>query len=101
MAFFSNEFLNRRRQELLNDLGKFQYQVNGSSWQDGTVNSADVVGNSVVVYAHAPASGKEDTITGVRIYDRAGRIAVQGTVSLKRNRRNSALLKIEMPLNEG
>lgn len=100
MAFFSSTFLQARRQEMLAALGKFQYQINGSSWYDASVNSADVVGDSVVVYAHAPASGKDDTITGVRIYDKTGRLAGQATVSLKRNYRNSALLRMTLPLTE-
>ena len=38
MAFFTDKFLNDRREELLRSVDRFQYQLNGGAWQTGTVN---------------------------------------------------------------
>ena len=42
MAFFTETFLNARRTELLNSVHRFQYQLNNSTWRDGTINSKAV-----------------------------------------------------------
>ena len=68
MAFFTDTFLKARREELLRAVSRFQYQLNGSTWKDGEINSKQVVGNAVVVYVNAPSSGQKDTITAVRVY---------------------------------
>ena len=47
MAFFTEDFLNARRADLLRSVQRFQYQINGGSWQDGEINSKSVVGNAV------------------------------------------------------
>ena len=75
MAFFTEDFLNARRRELLRAVKSFQYQVNGREWHDGAINSKAVDGNAVVVFVNAPSSGEGDTITGVRVYDSKDRLA--------------------------
>lgn len=44
MAFFTDKFLNDRREELLRSVDRFQYQLNGGAWQTGTVNSKERYG---------------------------------------------------------
>ena len=39
MAFFTEDFLNARRADLLRSVQRFQYQINGGGWQDGEINS--------------------------------------------------------------
>lgn len=100
MAFFTQTFLNARRTELLNSVHRFQYQLNGSTWRDGTINSKAVNGTDVVVMVNAPSSGAADTITAVRVYDNNGNLAGQQAVSLSRTSLNAALLRFTFPLIE-
>lgn len=100
MAFFNKSFLDDRRKELLNSVCRFQYQINGGTWYDGTVNSKEIVGTDVVVFVNAPSSGKADTITGVRVFDGYGKLAGQQAISLVRKSLNSGLLRFAFPLVE-
>lgn len=47
MAFFTDKFLNDRREELLRSVDRFQYQLNGGAWQTGTVNSKEIIGTNL------------------------------------------------------
>ena len=100
MAFFTENFLNARREELLRSVCRFQYQLNGSAWRDGEINSKEVDGDAVVVFVNVPSSGAADTVTGVRVYDQNDALAGSQTVSLKRSSLNSALLRFTFPLTE-
>lgn len=55
MAFFTDKFLNDRREELLRSVDRFQYQLNGGAWQTGTVNSKEIIGTNVVVFVNEAA----------------------------------------------
>ena len=99
MAFFTEDFLNARRADLLRSVQRFQYQINGGGWQDGEINSKAVTGN-VVVFVSVPSSGTADTITGVRVYDNNDKLAGQQAVSVKRTSVNAALLRFVFPLTE-
>lgn len=100
MAFFTEDFLNARRADLLRSVQRFQYQINGGSWWDGEINSKSVVGNAVMVFVNVPSSGAADTITGVRVYDNNDKLAGQQAVSVKRTSVNAALLRFVFPLTE-
>lgn len=100
MAFFTEDFLNARRADMLRSVQRFQYQINGGGWQDGEINSKAVTGNAVVVFVSVPSSGAADTITGVRVYDNNDKLAGQQAVSVKRTSVNAALLRFVFPLTE-
>ena len=100
MAFFTEDFLNARRADLLRSVQRFQYQINGGGWHDGEINSKAVTGNAVVVFVDVPSSGEADTITGVRVYDNNDKLAGQQAVSVKRTSVNAALLRFVFPLTE-
>lgn len=100
MAFFTEDFLNARRRDLLRSVQRFQYQLDGGGWQDGEINSKEVTGNAVTVFVNVPSSGRADTITGVRVYDNNDRLAAQQTVNVKRTSVNAALLRFVFPLTE-
>lgn len=100
MAFFTQDFLNARRQELLRSVCRFQYQINNGSWYDGEINSKEVSGVNVVVFVAVPSSGNADTITGVRVYDQNNALAGSQSISLRRSSLNSALLRFTFPLTE-
>ena len=92
MAFFTDKFLNDRREELLRSVDRFQYQLNGGAWQTGTVNSKEIIGTNVVVFVNIPNFGQADTINGA--------LAGQQSISLKRTSLNVALLRFTFPLIE-
>ena len=98
--FFTEDFLNARRRDLLRSVQRFQYQLDGGGWQDGEINSKEVTGNAVTVFVDVPSSGRADTITGVRVYDNNDRLAAQQTVNVKRASVNAALLRFVFPLTE-
>ena len=100
MAFFTQNFLNARRQELLRSVCRFQYQINNGNWYDGEINSKEVSGVNVVVFVAVPSSGNADTITGVRVYDQNNALAGSQSISLRRSSLNSALLRFTFPLTE-
>ena len=85
---------------MLNSVVRFQYQLNNSSWHDGTINSKEISGTDVVVFVNVPSSGGADTITGVRVYDNNGNLAGQQAISLSRSSLNSALVRFTFPLIE-
>lgn len=99
MAFFTANFLDERRKELLRAMDRFQYQI-GGVWRDGEINSKAVNGNDVVVFVSVPSFGAADTITAVRVFDNNGAIAGQQTINLRRTNLNSALLRFTFPLVE-
>ena len=89
MAFFTDKFLNARREDLLRHIYRFQYQLNGDTWYTGEINSKEVVGTNVVVFVNMPSSGAADTVT-----------AVSQSVNLKRQSYNTGLLRFTFPLIE-
>ena len=93
MSFFTENFLNARRQELLRSVVRFQYKI-GGTWHDGEINDKQVIGTDVVVF------GVSDTITAVRVLDRNDALAGQQTINLTRGTLNSALLRFTFPLIE-
>lgn len=100
MAFFTENFLNARRGELLRSVCRFQYQLDNGEWRDGTINSKEIKGTDVVVFVNVPNSGRADTITGVRVYDNNDVLAGQQAIKLQRSSLNTALLRFTFPLIE-
>ena len=99
MSFFTENFLNARRQELLRSVVRFQYKI-GGTWYDGEINDKQVIGTDVVVFVNVPSFGVSDTITAVRVLDRNDALAGQQTINLTRGTLNSALLRFTFPLIE-
>lgn len=100
MAFFTDKFLNARREDLLRHIYRFQYQLNGDTWYTGEINSKEVVGTNVVVFVNMPSSGAADTVTAVRVYDNNDSLAGSQSVNLKRQSYNTGLLRFTFPLIE-
>ena len=100
MGFYTSSYLAGKRQELLNDIVRIQYQRNNSQWNNGVINSKVISGNNVVIMVNAPSSGVNDTITGARALDKDGTIIGQQSMSLARTSLNAALLKLTFPIIE-
>lgn len=100
MTFFKESFLTAQREELLRSVQRFQYQLNGSTWKDGEINSKTILGENVIVFVNIPGSGATDTITAVRVFDNNDALAGEQAISLKRSSANTALLRFTFPLVE-
>ena len=84
MGFWEKDFLNRRRQEWMESIHKFQYQVNGK-WYDAKINSKKITGNKIVFIVSLLTTPKTaHTITGIRLWDITGRICGGLEVAVKR-----------------
>jgi len=99
MAFFTAAWMQARRAEILRAVVRFQYQRNGETWHDGTVNSKEIAGTDIVVFVNVPNIGESDTITAVRVYDDNDNLAGQQAVTLRRDS-TAALLRFTFPLIE-
>lgn len=100
MGFFTSSFMNARREELFRSIRAVQYQLDGKNWRNGTVNSKEIIGNSVVLLVNIPCSGSSDEVTGIRILDENGAVAGSESISILRNESNSVLVRLSFALNE-
>lgn len=100
MAFFKDSFLNALRENMLQSVCRFQYQLDNGSWKDCEINSKQIVGNSVIVIVSVPGSGKADTITAVRVLDNDNILVGEHTIGLQRSSANTALLRFAFPITE-
>ena len=89
MGFWEKDFLDRRRQEWMSSIHKFQYQVNGN-WYDAKIN--------IVSLLTTPKTAH--TITGIRLWDITGRICGGLEVAVKRTANQGVLAKFEFPIYE-
>ena len=100
MGFWGKDFLNRRRQEWMESIHKFQYQVNGK-WYDAKINSKKITGNKIVFIVSLLTTPKTaHTITGIRLWDITGRICGGLEVAVKRTANQGVLAKFEFPIYE-
>ena len=91
MGFWEKDFLNRRRQEWMESIHKFQYQVNGN-WYDAKINSKKITGNKIVFIVSLLTTPKTaHTITGIRLWD---------ITAVKRTANQGVLAKFEFPIYE-
>lgn len=100
MVLFTEDFLNARREELLNAVGDFEYKLGAGDWQKAEVSSKKIEGNAAVFNVYVPGSGTDDIITAVRFYDQDGNIAGERTVQLTRTSLQSTLIRFSFPLTE-
>lgn len=84
MAFWKTDFLAKRRQQWMDAIHKFQYQVNGT-WYDAKINSKKITGNMIVFIVSLPTTPKTaHTITGLRLWDITGVVCAEQVVTVKR-----------------
>lgn len=100
MAFWKTDFLAKRRQQWMDAIHKFQYQVNGT-WYDAKINSKKITGNMVVFIVSLPTTPKTaHTITGLRLWDITGVVCAEQVVTVKRTASQGVLAKFEFPIYE-
>lgn len=100
MGFFADKFLADRRNQWLNAIVKFQYQVSGT-WYDAVINSRSVSGTKVLFTVHIPnVPASAHKITGLRIIDITGTVAGSQEISLERTSTQGVLATFEFPIQE-
>ena len=73
MAFWTQEFMAKRRENWLNSLVKFEYQADGS-WHEATINSKKINGTQLELVVSLPrTSAGTQTITAIRVIDVSGK----------------------------
>ena len=100
MAFWSNRFMNDRRESFLNSLYKFQYKSN-ETWHDAVINSKRIEGLAVVITISLPRTGGDkETITAIRIIDSKGNECANQPINVVRLASQGVLIKFEFPIYE-
>jgi len=74
MAFWTDKFLNKMRQEWLRRIFKIQYQANNGIWYDAVITKKKVTDNKVQITTTTTDSTAM-TIKAVRLLDTSGEVA--------------------------
>ncbi len=100
MSFWTQDFMNDRRQQFLNALVKFEFRVD-NVWHDAKINTKRINGMTVEIIVSFPrtSSGKQ-TITAVRIIDVTGKQCGYQEVKVVRAASQGVLAKFEFPIYE-
>lgn len=98
MAFWTEQFMNKRRREWLNEIAKIQYQA-GGRWYDATITEKYIKGDTLYVTS-ATTDNATLTITSVRILDASGDVAGQTSESIAKLSTQGVFTVWEFPLYE-
>lgn len=100
MAFYTDNFLKKRRQWWMKNIDKVQAFV-GSSWYTGAIQKKELQGDIIVIHAvFAELTDTAGTITSLRIIDIDGEVAAQKSESITKAAGQGVLIKIELPITE-
>lgn len=100
MSFWTNDFMNDRREQWLAALVKFQFRVNGT-WHDAVINTKRITGNKLEIIVSFPrTSSGSQTITGIRIIDVTGKQCAYQETKVVRATNQGVLTKFEFPIYE-
>lgn len=94
----TNDFLNRTRRRWLLWLTKFQYCI-GGTWYPATITAREIVGNALRITTMS-TDEVAGTVTGIRIYDNNGDLALSATENLTKKATQGILTVWEFPLYE-
>lgn len=98
MAFWTDDFLNKRRREWLKSIDKIQYYADGT-WYDAQITSKTIDGDTLKILSQTTDS-KALTITSVRLIDTGGDVAGQITESITKLASQGVITLWEFPLYE-
>ena len=100
MAFYTDNFLLKRRQWWLKNIHQVQAFV-GSAWYTGDIQKKELQGDTVVLHIVFPDLTPEScTITSIRVIDIDGETAAQQSDSIIKAAGQGILLKLELPIKE-
>lgn len=104
MAFYTSNYLAKRRQSWLKSIYKVQAKV-GSTYYDGVMQKKAIEGNNIVINAVFSAlDSSAVTITGLRVYDTDGEIAADVALTVDQQITKASgqgtVFKIVLPIIE-
>lgn len=98
MAFWTDTFMNKVRQDWLNRIVKIQYYA-GGVWYDAQITEKTVVGDTLRIKSQTTDS-KALTITSVRLIDTGGDVAGQLSENIVKLATQGVITLWEFPLYE-
>lgn len=100
MAFYTANFLKKRREWWMRNIHKVQASV-GSTWYDGVIQKKALEGEQIVIHAvFTDLTASAVTITGLRVIDVDGEVAAQRSESITKAAGQGVLIKFELPITE-
>lgn len=100
MAFYTDNFLKKRRQWWMKNIAKVQAFV-GSTWYTGTIQKKTLEGEKIVIHAvFADLTDIACTITSLRVIDIDGETAAQKAENITKAAGQGVLIKLELPIKE-
>lgn len=98
MAFWTETFLNKMRNEWLRRITKIQYYA-GGKWYDAIITEKTISGDTLKITSTTSDSSAL-TITSVRLLDTSGDVAGQITESITKLATQGVITLWEFPLYE-
>ena len=98
MAFWTDTFMNKVRQDWLKRIVKIQYYAEGV-WYDAQITSKSISGDTLIIFSQTTDS-KALTITKVRLIDTGGDVAGQITENITKSASQGVITRWEFPLYE-
>ena len=100
MAYFTEEFVGRRRKKWIDSIKAVEAQADGM-WYRGEIGQKDVVGDSLVITATFPAlDSTACTITATQLLDVYGEQAAYQQRIINKNSGQGIMIKITIPIYE-
>ena len=100
MAFYTDNFLKKRRQWWMKNIAKVQAFV-GSSWYTGAIQKKALEGDKIVIHVvFAELADIACTITNLRVVDIDGEVAAQKSENITKAAGQGVLIKLELPITE-
>ena len=100
MAFYTDNFLNKRRQWWMKNIVKVQAFVD-STWYTGDIQTKKLDGEKIVIHAVFPdLTDLACTITTLRVIDIDGETAAQKSENITKAAGQGVLINLELPITE-
>lgn len=98
MAFWTDTFLHKMREEWMRRIVKIQYQA-GSTWYDAVITEKKIVGNTVRITT-TTTDNAAMTIKAVRLIDTGGNVAGQRSENITKLATQGVVTVWEFPIYE-
>lgn len=100
MAYFSDTYMNHRRQQWLRSIHSVEVLVSGT-WHRGEFNKMEIEGDTLVITATFPTLDSVScTIAASRVVDVRGEVAAYQNRAIKKNEGQGTMIKITIPIYE-
>ena len=100
MAFYTDNFLKKRRQWWMKSIAKVQAFASGE-WFTGAIQRKTLDGAKIVIHVvFADLAEPACTITNLRVIDIDGETAAQKSESITTAAGQGVLIKLELPITE-